>query len=324
MYTLILVDYNSLDATICYIERCRKALPSKATDHIVIVENGNIEAALDRLSQEFGAVQTLQLDGISQEVFSFQREGQQIVYCHSGGNVGYAKGNNLGAEIAQKLWADPYYIISNNDLEFPEVFDLEIARALFEKDSEIGVIGPQVTTPEGVCQSPHRWISAFRRLIVFIWLCAFGNLLSAQRYAQIKARYCEDLCPEAPTGPCGWVSGCFMLVRAQAFHQAGMFDPYTFLYAEEPILSRRMEKAGYSVWFCRELAVIHRHAQTTKNALSRLRVLELDFQAMHYYYKTYTKTSKAVLVLAKWNFALYKCIHPLWNTLKKLRSGKNS
>ncbi len=316
MYTLILVDYNTVDMTVAYIARCRKAIPAEAVCHYVIVENGD-EDGLPRLTQEYGHPEVRKISGVQQTLYCFGKDGCQIVYCPSGANMGFAKGNNLGVQIARGLWADPYYIFSNNDLDFVEGFDLGIAHKHFADDPSIGVIGPQVTTPAGTVQSPHKWISAFRRLIVFIWLCAIGNMIPPQRYARWKARYCEDLCPDAATGICGWVSGCFMIVRAEAFHDAGMFDPHTFLYAEEPILSRRMERAGYSVLFCRELAVIHDHAGTTKSALSRLRIMELDFHAMHYYYSTYTDTSKVVLLLAKWNFALYKCIHPLWNKLKK-------
>lgn len=323
MYSLILVDYNSLEPTISYIDACRKALGKKGASHIVIVENGNIENAPARLAEKYGAWQTLQPEGISQTLYRFCADGDEIIYCDSGDNLGYAKGNNLGAQIAQALWADPYYIISNNDLVFEEDFDLDKVQALFDSDPKIGVIGPQVTTPAGVCQSPHKWISAYRRLVVFIQLCSVGNILPAKLYAKLKKRLCEDLCPDAQTGPCGWVSGCFMIVRASAFQEAGMFDPYTFLYAEEPILSRRMERAGYSVWFCREVSVIHNHAQTTKNAMSRLKILELDFNAMCYYYKTYASASKFVLLLAKWNFAIFKCIHPIWNKLKNLGKKKS-
>lgn len=324
MYTLILVDYNSLDATISYIERCKKALGKAGTCHIVIVENGSNENAAERLRQSYGPWETLHLEGISQMLYLFSEGDRQIIYCHSGGNLGYAKGNNLGAQIAQTLWADPYYLISNNDIDFDTPFDLHIAQALFDAHPEIGVIGSQVTTPAGVSQSPRKWISAYRRLIVYIWLCSVSNIVSVRCYSRLKSRYCEDLCADAQTAPCGWVSGCFIIVRASAFHDAGMFDPYTFLYGEEPILSRRMERAGYSVWFCKELAVIHNHAQTTKNALSRLKIMELNFHAMCYYYQAYTSTSKFLLGLAKCNFAVFKCFHFLWNQLKNLRNKKSA
>ena len=321
MYSLILVDYNSLNATVNYIRSCRNCLGISGTGHIVIVENGSGEGDVDLLQQAFGTYEILNADGISQTLYSFRWEECQIVYCHSGGNLGYAKGNNLGTEIAQKLWADPYYIISNNDLEFPATFDLDIAGKLFESNPKIGAIGPQIITPEGICQSPHRWISAYRRLIVFIWLCSIANFVSPQRYNQLKEKYCNDLDIDAPTGPCGWVSGCFCILRSSAFHKAGMYDPHTFLYAEEPILSRRLEKAGFETWFCRELDLVHRHGQTTKSAMSRLKIFAMDFQSMHYYYRTYTDTSAIVLLLAKWNFALYKGMHTFWNFLKSLKKG---
>ncbi|MBO5867939.1 MAG: glycosyltransferase family 2 protein [Oscillospiraceae bacterium] len=323
MYSLILVDYNSLDATISYIDKCRNALGIVGASHIVIVENGSNEHAVARLQAVYGSCQTLEKEGISQPLYLFTQEDCQIVYCYSGDNLGYAKGNNLGAQIAQTLWADPYYIVSNNDLYFEGEFDLQIAEALFDAHPEIGVIGPQVTTPAGQVQSPRRWISAYRRLVIPIQLYSLGSILPKKFYNKLKDRFCEDLCPDAVTGPCGWVSGCFMLLRASAFHEAEMFDPYTFLYAEEPILSRRMERAGYSVWFCRELSVIHNHAQTTRNALSRLRIVELDFGAMCYYYKTYTDASGFVLWLAKCNFAIFKWAHPLWNQLKSLFKKKS-
>jgi GT2 family glycosyltransferase len=324
MYSLILVDYNSLDATIAYIERCTKALGKAGTSHIVIVENGSDEHAAESLRQSYGPWELLHPEGISQTLYLFSTEGRQIVYCHSGDNLGYAKGNNLGVQIAQILWADPYYIVSNNDIDFEGPFALEIARELFDTHPEIGVIGPQVITPAGQVQSPRKWIGAYRRLVVFIQLCSVSNILPAKLYTKIKDRLCEDLCVDAPTGPCGWVSGCFMMIRASAFHKAEMFDPNTFLYAEEPILSRRMERAGYSVWFLRELTVIHKHAQTTRNALSRLRIMELDFNSMWYYYKTYTSASNFVLGLAKCNFAIFKCIHPIWNKLKNLGKKKSA
>ncbi|MBO5317371.1 MAG: glycosyltransferase family 2 protein [Oscillospiraceae bacterium] len=317
MYALILVDYNSLDSTIAYIERYQKAIQKSASSHILIVETGDAKDAVERLTQTYGAPETIQLKGITQPLYCFQWEDYQIVYCPAGENLGYAKGNNLGTAIARELWADPYYIISNNDLEFREPMDLQIADDLFAQNPKIAVIGPQVITPAGKQQSPHKWISAYRRLIVFIWLCALDRFLKPQQYQKLRAKYCEDLCFDAPTGPCAWVSGCFFLLRADAFHAADMFDPHTFLYAEEPILSRRLEAAGYQVWFCRELAVTHVHGQTTKNAFSRLRIMKLDFQSIWYYYKTYTNTPAIVLLLAKWNFALYCFAHRCFNLFKE-------
>ena len=72
------------------------------------------------------------------------------------------------------------------------------------------------------------------------------------------------------------------------------------------ILSRRMEKKGYAVYFCNEQIVIHNHAQTTKKTISIMESRELDFNAIMYYYKTYCNTSPIILRLAQINFNIYK------------------
>lgn len=318
MYSLIIVDYNTLDTTISHIERCWKALGPHGASHVVIVENGSGNGALDLLCQHYGCSEQMQIATVAQQLYCFQKNGQQIIYCLSDENMGYGRGNNLGALIAQELWTDPYYIFSNNDLLFEKPFDLEICTKIFKDNARVGIIGPRVLTPAGELQSPHRWISAFRRLFLFIWIWAIGGALTKERRNHLFRKYCDDMCYDAITGPYAWVSGCFMIVRACAFHEIEMFDPHTFLYAEELIISRRMETAGYSVWFCSELEIIHKHAQTTKNTLSAFRMLELDFNSIWYYYNTYTNTPKFLLTLAKWNFAVYKSLLPLWTNVKKL------
>lgn len=317
MYSLIIVDYNSIEATLEYVCRAWEAMGKKGAAHVVIVQNG--EDCLQALRDHYGEYTSCRCDGITQTLYRFQADKQEICYCHSGENMGYARGNNLGASIARRIWADPCYIVSNNDLVFEKALDLSAADKLFAENPSIGIIGPEVRAPQGYSQSPQKWASAFRRLIMFYWLRYFASFYKGEAKSRFLLKHCNDVDKDALTGPCGWVSGCFMLLRAEAFHRAGMFDEHTFLYGEEMILSRRMERSGYAVWFCRELKLIHNHAQTTKKSIAFLKGLEIDFNAIWYYYKTYTNTSFALLILAKWNFALYCAI---FRCLQKLK-GKS-
>lgn len=319
MYSLVLVDYNSLEATTAYIARCKAALGTRGASHVVIIENGSNAGAISLLEKEYGKSTVSSF--YDRTLYRFEKDGQQICYCHSGENMGYARGNNLGASIAREQWHDPYYIISNNDLFFEKALDLSVVEQLFESHPEIGVIGPQVKDLDGTQQSPRMWQSAFRRLFVYRWVHASGVFLSERANRALLEKYCTDLVPDAPTGPCDWVSGCFFFASAQAFHEAGMFDESTFLYAEEMILSRRMEAVGKTVWFCRELEVLHKHAQTTRSVLSQFRILEIDFQSNWYYFKAYGNTPGIVLLLAKWNYAVYKGLFMLWQQIKKVLKG---
>lgn len=319
MYSLIIVDYNSMEATMEYIERCKQYL-GMAASHVVIVENGDHTGATERLSQRYGACHVKCLTGISQQVCCFEKDGQQIAYCASGDNLGYAKGNNLGVMIADKLWNDPYYIISNNDLVFARPMDMALISRLFDEDPTVGIIGPAVITPQGQRQSPRCWQSAAHRLIANYWISAFGGLLGEKRRRGLWERYCKDVLEDAQTGYCPWISGCFFFARAEAFHRAGMFDAHTFLYAEEMILAKRLEAVGSRVFFCREAEVVHNHAQSTQKALAVFRMTEIDFAANYYFYREYMHTPKALLALAKGSFWVFTALFKLKQVLKGHRN----
>lgn len=316
MYSLIFVDFNTIQETIACAARCLEAMGIKGASHILIVENGSKEGVLEQLRAQYGSYTEYSVDGVEQKLYRFRTENQDICYCHSGENMGYARGNNLGVKIAKVLWNDPFYIVSNNDVCFEKPLDLAVVDRLFAGDPSVGAIGPVVRLPSGVQQSPQAWVPAFRRLIVDYWKRFVAAFLSGEKKAQYLIKHCNDVVANAPSGFCDWISGCFMLLRAEAFHNAGMFDEHTFLYAEEMILSRRLEAVGSKVWFCRELEIIHNHAQTTKKSISIMKGRELDFQAVWYYYKTYTQTPAFLLTLAQWNFAVYKFVFNCFQKLK--------
>lgn len=322
MYSLIVVDYNCLNKTIEYIECCRQTLDVTCSSHMVVVENGIVENALKLLTLQFGEYQIKEISGITSKIYFFSREGLELCYCSAGSNLGYAKGNNLGVKIAAATWSDPYYIISNNDLIFEKTMDISIVNQLFEKKPEIGVIGPCVVTPEGVLQSPRRWKSPFAALISDYWIGVFGSLFGSQLRAKLCNRVSDTLV-NADSGKCDWVSGCFVFIRADSFYRAGMFDESTFLYAEELILSKRMEAIGCSIYYCKELEVIHKHGQTTKSALDTLKMTEIDFYAKHYFFKTYMHTNCVLLMVSKLSFKVFCALFKIKQRIKCISAEKD-
>ena len=305
MFSLIVVDYNTISVTISYIKKFLKAINPEIFLHIIIIQNGDKNKDIELLTNCFGQNKNYSEKIAEKEVYFFQNDKCSICYCHSGENLGYARGNNLGAKIAKKIWNDPYLIISNNDLEI-DCINLNLIEDIFISNEDVGVIGPQVITPSGIQQSPQKWSSAYKRLIVYYWLRWVAAFLPAKKKSQFLVKHCNDIVKNASSGKCDWISGCFMFIRSKAFFEIDMFDEYTFLYGEEMILSRRMKKKGYAVYFCNEQIVIHNHAQTTKKTISIMESRELDFNAMMYYYKTYCNTSPIILRLAQINFNIYK------------------
>ncbi len=311
MYSLIIVDYKSLQKTIEYVRLCLEGLGKKGASHVVIVQNGLQEDENVLLENAFGKFQEYTSVATQKTVHRYANESQEILYCNSGENLGYARGNNLGALLAQECWNDSYYIFSNNDLVFNKPLDLDVVERIFCERNSVGAVGPRVVSPNGQQQSPRRWLSSFSRLILTYWIGAFGSVLGRDRQMQITKKLCSDVIENGNSGECAWISGCFMFLRADSFHKAGMFDKHTFLYAEEMILSKRLASVGSSVYFCNELEVVHFHAETTKNHISTINAMEIDFEANCYFYEKYACTSKWMITFARMSFALYKALYRL-------------
>lgn len=309
MYSLIVVDYNTLDKTLSYISHCREMLGIQYLNHVVIVENGDNAGALEMLSSLYGIYEEQVISNVGRRVQCFSQGVCQICYCHSGENMGYARGNNLGAQIAENLWNDPYYIVSNNDLVFREKVDLHRIWEYFQRHPDVALLGPGIVGLDGEKQSPRRNRSALCMLIGCYWSMALGGLFN---------RLVMDVVDDASEGECDWVSGCFMFVRAESFKKVEGFDPNTFLYAEEMIISEKFRQAGYKVAYYPAFTLLHNHGETVKKSMSVLRNLRIGFTSNSYFFKTYRNTPKLLLQIARWNFEIYTLIYRIKQPIKRL------
>ncbi len=300
MYSLILVDYNSIQCAVAYAGQCADRM--QGLSHVVLVDNAD-HSSLDYLCGQLGSCEEQPFEG--RLLYRFTNEKLTLIYCHSGENLGYARGNNLGAKIAEAVFDDPYYIISNNDIILPERIALEQVTKRFAEDPQIAVLGPGVVGNDGISQTPRKKQSAFKKLIAWYW--GVGPM----------RKYVDDVIYNAPAGPCEWVMGCFFFVRRDAFAAAGGFDGNTFLYAEEMILSARLRELGYNAVYDPLFTVIHDHREQPRNSPKTRKTIRISFASNCYYYKTYCGTSAGLLLLAKCSFALYMLLFPLWQRLKR-------
>ena len=68
--------------------------------------------------------------------------------------------------------------------------------------------------------------------------------------------------PESPR-QIDWVSGAFMMVRAEVFDAIGLLDESYFLYYEETDFTLRARSAGWTCWHVPESRVVHLVGQSS-------------------------------------------------------------
>lgn len=306
MYSVILVDYNSIEKTLEYIEKCIAGLRSEKKLSFIIVENGS--RADDKIPESsYGSGTEKYCAAVKGNITVYSYQSHAVVYYQAEENLGYAKGNNRGVRISEELFSDEYYIISNNDIGFPKPLELDRITERFRREKNIGVIGPKVVGADEKEQSPRKKMSVFSLLFLSYWYAAAYGLLGKQ---------VSDIDYDNRSKYCYWVSGCFMVVRAAALKKCHYFDEGTFLYAEEMILAERLGEKGYKMFFDNSIEVYHEESMTVKTSHSLLDRIEMSFRSQLYYFVRYRRISRLTKRLAVMNFRVYQFLYLLNERLR--------
>ena len=297
MVSLIIVDYNSIKKTLNYIDNFLDKFVIEEKLNIVIIDNsldGNGLMYIKKMRINQKEIDKSKLLGKDGELFVFRNTNLAVIAAKE--NLGYAKGNNLGAQISDELFNDRYYLFSNNDLRIDKELKFEELENLFKKDKNIAVIGPKIVNIDGRIQSPRKYISIWRGMILY-----YINILLSNKLE----RFTTNIDYDGKSKYVYWVMGCFVLVDRSKFRDVNGFDENTFLLAEEMILSERLKKRNYKSYFYNDISLLHEHGQTIKSTLSVIKGLEIGFQSNYYYYKNYTNATKISLYISVIVFKIF-------------------
>jgi GT2 family glycosyltransferase len=290
MLGVIIVNYRNEDKTIEYV---KEELIKIQTQNIIVVVNNsatdesdaNLKTALSaELIHDIGKI-----EDISQRCF---------IVSHPD-NLGFAKGNNLGAEFLLKHFTIRYFLFSNNDIRF---IDTNAVEALIEKADalpNVGVIGPNIIGVDGRKQSPDPYYSFWARYFWMYWLTPF--MPKSVKNKLFKLNYTQ----QALEGIHYRVMGSFFLVKAVDFVACGMMDPNTFLFSEEMILAERMKAIKRDVYFYPVVTILHEHNQTISKFIVDKKKFMLRFESECYYYRTYRNVSLLSTYIGKLSFQFY-------------------
>ncbi len=143
-------------------------------------------------------------------------------------------------------------MIANPDMEFPQPDYIARLVEAMSRDEDIVVCGSSIIGLDGCYQSPMvrdgNWQSSFK------WIKDLFKHGKESDYIDnpTESHYCSK------------VSGCCLLVRMDFIQSMGFFDEYPFLYCEEPILSRQVEKASKRMYYIADAQAIHAHVKSEK------------------------------------------------------------
>jgi GT2 family glycosyltransferase len=168
-------------------------------------------------------------------------------------NLGFGPAVNL---VAERSIGWDWLAIANADTA-PEPGALDALLEAGLRDPAAGALAPRLIRPDGSTQhSLHPfWSPGF----------ALAFNLGVQR---VSRRWADTLCLEgywdaARPRRAPWAIGAFLLLRRQAWDEAGGFDPGQWLYAEDLDLGWRLAQAGWGTRYVPEARVGHAESAAT-------------------------------------------------------------
>nr|WP_320119052.1 hypothetical protein [uncultured Marinifilum sp.] len=280
MLGIVLLNYKNEEEIIAYVreELSKITTPNK----IVIVDNSCSCDSIETLEKAFDTKR------VEQKV----NHADSIFIIDSKANLGYAKGNNLGAEFLNEHFKLDYLLFSNSDIRFINSNVVEVLCNKLKEKPKVGAINPKITGLDSKCQSPMIDIPFYKLHILRYILYPFFRKITPILQNAIEGEYYR-------------LMGCFLLTTRTSFFQSGMFDPETFLYGEELILAERMRRNGFVNYYYPYVEILHEHGKTISNSHSLKNQLKLMFKNEMYYYQQYIHISKGLLFCSKYSFIVY-------------------
>lgn len=277
---LIVLNYNDVDETINFINRISN---HKVVDHICVVDNASTDNSVQRLSNI---------------------RKKEVTFIPLMQNSGYASGNNAGLKFLYEQDCD-LMIIANPDIEIDRS-NLQDFISFVKSYPDYDVFGPTIKE-NGSLNRGWKLPSLFSDML--------DNLALVNRLFKNLKKY-PTRHYRGPISPVECVSGCFFGITRKAIETVGYLDEGTFLFYEENILGKRMQKAKLKTCVLNQVEVKHNHSITIDKAINRYEKLRVIKESQYYYQKTYFKHSKISMWLLKVtaDFACY---------IARIRTDKN-
>lgn len=216
-----------------------------------------------------------------------RKEFPQVRLIESGSNLGFGRAHNLIAQYAQ----GPLVLFLNPDCRFVEDAVTPIIR-IFNTHADVGLVGCRMINEEGSTQplgfqchtSP--WSEFVGSALASRWTMAWARRV-LPFHDPLQDGYVRKL-----------YGGCLAATR-KALDRVGWFDERFFMYGEDVDLSRKVEAAGWRLYYTSGTKVMHLCGGATANVPGRFSVLmqcESIAKLMEKYYGRLGRSFYALLI----------------------------
>lgn len=250
--SIIIVSWN----VSAFLADCLQSLlrPTPLTLEIIVVDNASKDDSVAMVRERFPGV----------------------VLIANSENVGFAAGNNQGIAVARGrfvFFLNPDTVVVDSALE--TLVDV------LNRDSDVGMVGPQITFPDGTVQRDCARSQYSLTTALFCTGLRFHQLPVVGSWFGQRLMFPYDFTKRQDVSA---VTGAAVMVRKEVLDRIGGFDDCFLFCGEDIDLCRRTWQAGWKLRYVPEATIIHFSGQSSKQAQVR-NLVNSALSVQHYFYR---------------------------------------
>ena len=223
---------------------------------IIIVDNGSgVEKDSERLQQ-------------------LERDNSKVKLITLQSNLGFARGNNIGFEIAKKEYKADFIVLMNNDILIQQSDFCDVICQKYEK-YHYAMMGPKVYLKDGTYRSnpmkPGRYKAYAQRAAQMITVLKYFGTFFDEDTLNYK------------------LHGCCLIFSREYIDKFNGLNPNTFLYMEEDILFVRLRNNKLISLYSPDLWLTHLEDAATD------KMMKSGKKKRRFIYKNHIKSYNALI-----------------------------
>lgn len=206
------------------------------------------------------------------------RNTGEVHIIDNSSNEGFARGNNAGYQFARAELKADFIICMNNDVMMLQEDFLQRILDLYGTKT-FHVLGPDIVTPRGEHQNPHRLKTFDRKDVnriirnrtIILWYLRAKRLLKLEDKIQILEKWDarrgaeekKNVSAEREQLNVVLHGSCLIFTPAYIEKEDEAFYPETFMWMEEEILTYLCQKKNYKIVYSPQIKVLHHEGIST-------------------------------------------------------------
>lgn len=250
--SVVIINYNTRELT----RECIQSIYDQTLQvsfEVIVIDNASTDGSIETLSS---------------------LDHENYFYIYNRENTGFSRANNIASQNAR----GKYLFFMNSDMVLVNDV-LSILTGHMRNNPGTGIAGPRFLNPDGSLQISCRNFPGiiFGCLKFFPFLKGFLSGPALDYYQQDR--------DYSKLQRVDTVSAGALLLERELFERLGRFDEFSFMYAEDADICRRVRDLGKTVDFVPEARLIHYGGQSSQ--LNSSRAVWSYYFAFYHLYKKY-------------------------------------